>query len=97
MLLPRVPVPHGGDQSLCGVVRAQAETARQGVENPPQEDRARHGSAKGARRSEHHPVMNLDSLNRKYLERGEILGAAKASDCEVSKSFCALTSRCYEP
>src|SRR5262245_39178122 len=23
-------------------------------------------------------------------------GAAKASDCEVSKSFCALARRCYE-
>src|SRR5262245_1983144 len=23
-------------------------------------------------------------------------GAAKASDCEISKSFCALARRCYE-
>src|SRR5262245_50489880 len=41
--------------------------------------------------------FNPDSLVEPTLQRARRnLGAAKASDCEVSKSFCAPARRCYE-
>jgi hypothetical protein len=41
--------------------------------------------------------MNPDSaVKPKMLEARCNPGAAKASDCEISKLFCALARRCYE-
>src|SRR5262245_49335264 len=41
--------------------------------------------------------LNPDSAVKPNLARGRRNpGAAKASDCEVAKSFCALARRCYE-
>ena len=36
-------------------------------------------------------LLNPDSAEARWNP-----GAAKASDCEVSKSFCAFARRCYE-